>query len=141
MFTWHGRDFADHERRERTFYTCFLIMLVAGVVSHALVMAPVNAIQGKEYTSPATETAITYKGQAFYDFQPVGEVNFYGIAEKVRGKPLPAPSEMWKVDHRNEVIVNHQRYGKCKPEEPATEYGVRYKALDCELLRDGHPLG
>ena len=74
---------------------------------------------------------VTFHGQVFGHFQPEEFNRFYGIAEKVRGRPLPG-DPLWNlIPPRHEITIDGVVYKECEGVGPVVTDRLRYKELVC----------
>jgi hypothetical protein len=75
---------------------------------------------------------VSYHGQVFGHFRPDEVNNFYGVAEKVRGKPLQT-DPLWNlIPARDQIIINGLLYTDCTGEKPIIQDRPRYQELVCK---------
>lgn len=134
LCTWSDDPF-DHDHDK-------LSNLVIGIVAAALAIVLVTTIAmgivglitgtgSKSSIDP--NTTVTYNGQVFGHFQREEINEFYGVAERVRGKPLQT-DQLWSVlPARDEITIDGLVYGDCEGVGPVVKDRLRYRELVCKL--------
>jgi hypothetical protein len=75
---------------------------------------------------------VTFHGQVFGHFQPEEVNTFYGIAEKVRGRPLRT-DPLWNlIPARDEITIDGLVYKDCEGVDPSVTDRMRYQELICK---------
>lgn len=118
-----------HEKLSR-----MAVGIVAAIAAIMLVttiaMGIVGLITGTANTSCVdTNTTVTYNGRVFGHFRPEQINELYGVAERVRGKPLQTDQIWCVLPARNQITIDELVYGDCV----GVKDGQRDKELVCKL--------
>jgi hypothetical protein len=136
MVTLHGRSndpFEYENDRLRNLITgggaaIVAMMLVIGIGTG--IAGCINGSAQKQAIDP--NDTVTFHGQIFGHFEPEDVNAFYGIAGKVRGRPLPM-DPLWNLlPARDEITVDGLVYKDCEGVGPRVTDRLRYQELVCK---------
>lgn len=136
MVTLHGRSndpFEYENNRVADLITGCGAAIVAMILVIGIGTGIAGMISGSGQKRPIDPNdTVTFHGQIFGQFQPAEVNTFYGIAEKVRGRPLQIDSRWNLIPARDEITVDGLVYKECEGVGPVVTDRLRYQELVCK---------